>query len=267
MNVVATKFVQILFISFFSLNSQANESNIINPEDSSGIIYMTSTENKTDHSDECVILLHGLVRSNSSMDKIEDKLLSEGYQTVNHDYPSTDFTIADLAMKEIPQAIEECNQCQPKKIHFVTHSLGGILIRYFLEHNEIEDLGRVVMLSPPNQGSEAVDGLSNIPGFDMLNGPAGDELGTDENSVPLSLGSADFEVGIITGNETVNLILSQLIPGEDDGKVSVESAKLEGMTDFLVVPHSHTFIMKSDRVIEQILCFLDKGSFEHSNVD
>ncbi len=228
---------------------------------------MNSAENKSDHSDECVILLHGLVRSNSSMEKIEEKLKAEGYQTVNHDYPSTDFTIADLAMNEIPKAIEECNQCQPKKIHFVTHSLGGILIRYFLEHNEVEDLGRVVMLSPPNQGSEAVDELSNMPGFDLFNGPAGDELGTDENSVPVSLGAADFEVGIITGNESVNLILSQLIPGEDDGKVSVANAKLEGMTDFLVVPHSHTFIMKSDAVIEQILCFLKNGSFDHTKDD
>ena len=216
------------------------------------------------HSDECVILLHGLVRSNSSMEKIEEKLLSEGYQTVNHDYPSRDFTIAELAMSEIPKAIKECNQCQPKKIHFVTHSMGGILIRYFLENNDIENLGRVVMLSPPNQGSEAVDELANVPGFVTLNGPAGSELGTGENSVPVNLGPANFEVGIITGNESVNLILSQLIPGEDDGKVSVENAKLEGMKDFLVVPHSHTFIMQSDDVIDQVLHFLEQGKFDHT---
>lgn len=228
---------------------------------------MASAKKQNDHSDECVILLHGLVRSNSSMEDIEEKLLSEGYQVVNHDYPSRDFTIAELALSEIPKAIEECNQCQPKTIHFVTHSMGGILIRYFLEHNEIENLGRVVMLSPPNQGSEAVDELSDIPGFDFLNGPAGSELGTDENSVPVNLGAADFEVGIITGNESVNLILSQLIPGEDDGKVSVENAKLEGMKDFLVVPHSHTFIMKSEEVIKQILNFLQNGVFDHTKDD
>ncbi len=81
------------------------------------------------------------------------------------------------------------------------------------------------------------------------------------------LGPADYEVGIITGNESINLILSRFIPGEDDGKVSVESAKLDGMKDFLVVPHSHTFIMQSDDVIRQILEFLQNGRFKHARQD
>ena len=224
---------------------------------------MVSAKNKTDHSNECVILLHGLVRTKASMEKIEKKLLSEGYKVINHDYPSRNFTIAELAVNEIPNALKECEQCEASKVHFVTHSLGGILIRYFIEHSGIENLGRVVMLSPPNQGSELVDEIANIPGYDALNGPVGRELGTDDKSVPLSLGPANYELGIITGNESVNLILSRFIPGEDDGKVSVERAKLEGMTDFLVVPHSHTFIMKSDKVIEQILFFLQTGLFDH----
>ena len=228
---------------------------------------MGSEEIQIDHLEECVILLHGLVRSNSSMQNIEEKLLSEGYRTVNYDYPSRDFTIAELATNEIPKAIKECDQQQAKIIHFVTHSMGGILIRYYLENNEIENLGRVVMLSPPNQGSEIVDELANVPGYDTINGPAGRELGTDAESVPLNLGPADYELGIITGNESINLILSQFIPGEDDGKVSVENAKLEGMTDFLVVPHSHPFIMKSDVVIEQVLYFLQNGSFDHTKED
>jgi hypothetical protein len=225
---------------------------------------LPTAETKMDHSQECVVLLHGLVRTKSSMAKIEKKLLSEGYKVVNHDYPSRDFTIEELATNEIPKTLENCDQFGAKKIHFVTHSLGGILVRYYLESNEIKNLGRVVMLSPPNQGSEIVDELADVPGYDTLNGPAGRELGTDEKSVPRNLGPADYELGIITGNESVNLILSQFIPGEDDGKVAVENAKLEGMSDFLVVPHSHPFIMKSDTVIEQILHFLKNGSFDHS---
>ncbi len=224
---------------------------------------MPTTGIKTIHSQECVVLLHGLVRSKGSMSKIEEKLLSEGYKVVNHDYPSRDFTIEELASNEIPKTLEKCDQFGVEKIHFVTHSMGGILVRYYLENYEITNLGRVVMLSPPNQGSEIVDELADVPGYDTLNGPAGRELGTDEKSIPRKLGPADYELGIITGNESVNLILSQFIPGEDDGKVSVENAKLEGMTDFLVVPHSHPFIMKSDSVIEQILNFLQKGSFDH----
>lgn len=139
--------------------------------------------------------------------------------------------------------------------------MGGILVRHYLSKNHLENLGRVVMLSPPNQGSEAVDRLSSVPGFYFLNGPSGRQLGTLKNSLPKKLGPANFEVGIITGSRSINLFLSWLIPRKDDGKVSIESAKLEGMTDFLVLPHTHVFIMKSDGVIDQILYFLKKGRF------
>lgn len=224
---------------------------------------MGSAKN-SDQEEECVILLHGLVRSSDSMDKIEQRLLAEGYQTVNYDYPSRDYTIEELANHNIPEALRRCDQPQTRKIHFVTHSLGGILVRYYLQQHTIENLGRVVMLSPPNQGSEAVDELADLPGFELLNGPAGEQLGTDDNGLPAQLGPADFEVGIITGDHSVNLVLSQLIPGEDDGKVSIKNARLEGMKDFLVVPHSHTFIMRSDAVIDQIIFFLKNGIFDRS---
>jgi len=120
------------------------------------------------------------------------------------------------------------------------------------------------MLSPPNQGSEIVDKLSGMPGFEFVNGPAGMTLGTDEDDVPLRLGPANFDLGIITGSRSINLILSLLIPGIDDGKVSVERAKLEGMADFLIVPHSHPFIMKSPDVIYQVIFFIEHGRFDSS---
>ncbi len=227
---------------------------------------LDNNQAEIDHSNECVILLHGLARSSSSMSKVEDELISENYRTVNHDYPSTKFSISELSENEIPKMLTECVTDKVKKIHFVTHSMGGILVRNYLQENEIKNLGRVVMLGPPNQGSEVVDKLSNVPGFEAINGPAGNELGTDIESVPNKLGAADFELGIIAGNSSINLILSQLIPGEDDGKVSVERAKLEGMKDFMVVPHSHTFIMKSDLVIFQTLYFLKNGNFDHKKL-
>ena len=214
--------------------------------------------------DQCVVLLHGLARTASSMEDMETALREQGYYVVNVDYPSRDYKIEDLATTVVPQSIALCNQDTSGKIHFVTHSLGGILVRYFLAHNTLDNLGRVVMLSPPNQGSEVVDALKDMPGFYLINGPAGQQLGTDDASIPNNLPPVDYEVGVITGDTTVNYILSMLIPGDDDGKVSIERAKVHGMLDFLVVHHSHPFIMEADDVITQTLTFLRDGKFDHT---
>ena len=213
---------------------------------------------------DCVILLHGLARTDASMAKMEAALRADDYRVVNVDYPSRKETVERLAMDYVGHAVEDCRGSPHDKIHFVTHSMGGILVRYYLAHQRVEELGRVVMLSPPNRGSEVVDALGDVPGFGALNGPAGQQLGTDDNSMPNRLGSADYAVGIITGNKSINLLLSLLIPGDDDGKVSIERAKLDGMADFLVVPHTHPLIMTSDRVIRQTSYFLQHGEFERT---
>jgi hypothetical protein len=139
--------------------------------------------------------------------------------------------------------------------------MGGILVRYYLEHNEMPRLGRVVMLSPPNKGSEIVDKLGDTRIFKWINGPAGGQLGTDENSLPRSFGVPNYEVGIITGDKTINPVLSLLIPGKDDGKVSIENAKLTGMKDFLIVHKTHPFIMNDDKVLQQVEAFIENGVF------
>ncbi|MBA3010366.1 MAG: alpha/beta hydrolase [Proteobacteria bacterium] len=215
---------------------------------------MTSPEN------ECVILLHGLARTRNSMGAMEKALSREGYRVVNMEYPSRKFGIEKLANDTISKALIQCQAFFPKRIHFVTHSLGGILVRQYLSINQIENLGRVVMLSPPNKGSQVVDKIGQLPGFYWLNGPAGLQLGTD--GIPSKLGAVHFELGVITGNKSINFILSLLIPGEDDGKVSIDNAKVDGMSDFLVLPHSHPFIMKSEDVIHQTKYFLQHGYFE-----
>ena len=214
---------------------------------------------------ECVILLHGIVRTSRSMNKMQASLLADGYKVANWSYPSRKQSINVLAEEAISDAIEACNDSSVRRINFVTHSMGGILVRYYLAKHEIEDLGRVVMLSPPNQGSELVDLWSGWPGFELINGPAGYQLGTDENSLPLQLGPANFEVGIITGNNTTNPFFSIMIPGDDDGKVSVKSARLEGMADFLVVPEAHSLIMRDKAVIRQLTHFLEHGRFNRSD--
>lgn len=197
------------------------------------------------------------------MGEMEDSLLGAGYLVVNDGYASRDAQIDVLAATAIPPAVEKCRDQGAERISFVTHSLGGILARYYLSTDMPAELGRVVMLGPPNHGSELVDSLGKVPGFTMVYGDAGQQLGTGDNSVPLQLGAADYEVGIIIG-QTAGL-LSGLLPGEDDGTVTVESARLEGMTDFLVMDAGHTFVMNNNESIRQTLFFLANGRFDRGD--
>lgn len=206
-----------------------------------------------------VILLHGLARTDRSMHKLEQALLEQGYCVDNVRYESTRHDIETLSEQAIGAALATCPAGQP--VHFVTHSLGGILVRQYLENHRIENLGRVVMLGPPNKGSEVVDKLAEFPGFHFINGDAGMQLGTGATSVPNRLGRADFDLGIIAGTRSVNLLLSSIIPGADDGKVSVENTRLEGMRDHLEMPVTHTFMMQNTEVIEQVIHYLRFGEF------
>jgi len=138
------------------------------------------------------------------------------------------------------------------------------LVRQYLAEHGVKILKYVVMLGPPNKGSEVVDKLQKVPGFHFVNGDAGMQLGTGKLSVPNTLGSADFNVGVIAGNKSVNWILSSLIPGKDDGKVSIASTKLEGMNDHIEMSVTHPFMMKSDAVIDQVVFYLKYGKFERS---
>ena len=146
---------------------------------------------------ECVITLHGLLRGEGSMQPMADFLMQSGYQVVNLGYPSRDAPIAELAATVIPAALERCEGAE--RVHFVTHSLGGILVRHYLTDHNVPNLGRTVMLGPPNGGSEIVDKLGDLAVFEWLNGPAGQQLGTGPDSVPNQLGPVNYEVGVIAG--------------------------------------------------------------------
>jgi triacylglycerol lipase len=220
---------------------------------------ISGTFQTTALSSEHVVLLHGLARTSSSMEVMATALSSEGYQVWNMDYPSRKYSIPELA--KIVRAEIASKTAGAEKVHFVTHSMGGIIIRYIQKYDPLPDIGRVVMLSPPNHGSEVVDELGNTWHFELINGPAGRQLGTDKDSIPFKLGPVDFETGIITGDRSINWINSMIIPGKDDGKVSVESAKVEGMKDFLIVHASHPFIMKDKVVTSKCLSFLRNGHF------
>lgn len=211
---------------------------------------------------ECVVLLHGLARTAMSMNKMQRELEEAGFLTANIDYPSREHTVELLAEIAVTDGVTACRaRGDVSSIHFVTHSLGGILVRQYLSEHDIEELGRVVMLGPPNQGSAAVDQLGDVPGFDWLNGPAGRQLGKGEESIPLRLGPANFELGVIAGNRTIDPITSAVLENPDDGRVSVADTRLEGMADFIVVEHSHAFMMRMRKPIELTVRFLRSGSF------
>ncbi|PCJ20847.1 MAG: hypothetical protein COB04_03920 [Gammaproteobacteria bacterium] len=208
------------------------------------------------------MLIHGLARNTGSMFFISRFLKQKNYWVVRVAYPSTDESIEYLAEQYLPPAIKECQKETKGQIHFVTHSLGGILVRQFFQDKSFPRIRRVVMLSPPNKGSEVSDFLKDSILYRWLNGPAGQQLSTESTSLPNQLKPIDLEVGVITGNSSYEPWFSLLSEGEDDGKVSVENARLDEMVDFLVVPNNHTFIMNDSGVMKQVDQFLRNGHFE-----
>lgn len=216
------------------------------------------------HAGEHVILLHGMCRTSRSMARLERALCDCGYTVHNVDYPSRSACVAELSQQVISRALAECDRRGATRIHFVTHSLGGILVRSYLSRHDLPKLGRVVMMGPPNQGSEVVDRIGSWRLFGLINGPSGRELGTGPDSVPNRLGPARFSVGVIAGNRSINWINSAFIAGPDDGKVSIKRTCLAGMADHVVVPTSHPFMMKNTQVIRQAITFLQWGKFTRS---
>ncbi len=209
----------------------------------------------------CVVLLHGLGRLSNSMGELETKLGRAGYEVANIKYPSRSFAVDILSKDAIGRGLDQCRNTSEDKINFVTHSLGGILLRYYLAHESIDELGRVVMLGPPNQGSELVDGLLPIPGFRFIGGPAGVALGTGVGSVIQDLGSVEFDLGVIAGSTNINPLEFLFVPGPSDSIVSIESTKVEGMKAHLILPVTHTFMMRNNEVIDQTIHYLKTGFF------
>jgi len=207
---------------------------------------------------ETVVLVHGLGRTRVSMALLGSRLGEAGYRVVNIGYPSTRATMEEN-VATLRAKLQACCPA-PERVHFVTHSMGGIVVRRYLAEHSPAHQGRVVMLSPPSRGSEVVDAFSDSPLLQRLLGPSGAALGTDSASIPNRLGPARFELGVIAGNRSVSPISSWLIPGPDDGKVAVARARVEDAA-FLVVPATHSFIMNRPDVAREVVTFLRTGRF------
>lgn len=212
-----------------------------------------------------VVLLHGLARDKTNMQKIEKHFTAKGYQVINLDYDSREKPVEKL-VHDVAQMIKKRAIDKNKKIHFVTHSMGGLVARGYIHQYRPENLGRVVMLGPPNQGSEVASWLQNNWLYKKYYGAAGQQLVKGLKPLDGIIGeSADYELGIIAGTRSIDPVSSLFVlSGQDDGKVTVKATKLTGMTDHITLPVTHTFMMKNKTVIQQAVYFIRTGTFKRS---
>ncbi len=194
------------------------------------------------------------------MSELESKLQRAGYNTANIQYPSRKQSVASLALDAVGRGILECREENAALIHFVAHSLGGILVRQYLTEQQLSELGRVVMLGTPNQGAGIVDKLQGWPGFAWL-GPSAREIGTGQESIIPSLAPVDFELGVIAGDVSINPLGFALLGEANDSVVTVASTRTEFMSDHLVLPVIHNIMMRNNEVIDNTIHFLKTGNF------
>jgi pimeloyl-ACP methyl ester carboxylesterase len=208
-----------------------------------------------------VVLLHGLGRSARNMLILKWRLQGRGYHVCNVDYDSR-VDALETAADAVHASLEECVTTDGP-VHFVTHSLGGLVLRSLLERHPPSRAGRAVMLAPPNAGSEIADHFRGSVWTRSILGPLADQLGTGADDLPRRLPIPSIPFGVIAGNQWINPAGPLWLPGPHDGTVSVASTRLPGMLDHIVLPYTHTFIMNPARVADQIEAFLEQGRFLH----
>lgn len=205
-----------------------------------------------------VIYLHGIGRSSRSMRPILDAMPKEGFVHVPFEYPSTRVSIEQSAgfLHSLVESLTDVS-----KISFVVHSMGGLVVRRYLKDHRDPRIHRMVMLGAPNSGAELADMLRRNMLFRTVYGPAGQELVTDQNGTIATLPTPDFEFGIIAGGKGDDRGFNPLLPGDDDGTVTINSARLAGASDFLRIPRLHSFLMNDETAIAAVKCFLQHGRF------
>lgn len=199
------------------------------------------------NSKEYVVLVHGFCRTARSMRKMEKALSAEGYEVVRVNYPSRKGRIEDFSEIHLFSIIQEKCPNPERTIHFVTHSMGGLIVRYFLSQHDLQNMGKLVMLAPPNHGSMYANMLTKIPFTQFFFGPALEQLQTGDKRFSNNLPEPHYDVGVIAGKY--------------DEKVSIKNTQIDLMKDFLVVPRMHTHIMNARKVLQTTKTFLQQGRF------
>jgi hypothetical protein len=208
---------------------------------------------------ERVVLLHGLWRGFRAMDPLARRLHQEGFCTLNLPDPSSRLPLHTILDRIRPQIIRFAEN---HRVHFVTHSLGGILLRAMLADSPPWITGRSILLAPPNQGSEIVDWSAKHPIIHALLGPAGRDLGTHGAPTRLPGLPANLESAVIMGNKGTIPFFKRILGSDNDGIVSCERGRVDGMRDFRIIDADHTFIQQHPKAIEMTLRFLRKGHLE-----
>ena len=209
---------------------------------------------------ERVVLVHGLGRTQSSMWLLSARLEDAGYEVFRIEYHSLKDD-PETIRKDVARQIDACCANYAGVTHFVGHSLGGLVIRTYLDQTKPANLGRVILLGTPSSGTKVVDNLKVYKWFRWL-GPTTLSLGTGISQYPDGRQKPDYSLGVIAGlSGPISRLNDPLLPGADDGLVSVESTKIEGMTDFLIVQSSHAGLRYSKYVAEQVIHFLRTESF------
>jgi pimeloyl-ACP methyl ester carboxylesterase len=208
-----------------------------------------------------IVLLHGIARRSGSLAGLERILKADGYGTLNLDYPSRSSGLDDITL-QLQEPIARFDAGLDGRLHFVTHSMGGLVARAYITRHRPERLGHVVMLAPPNEGSEIADLLKRNPLYRAFFGPAGAELVTARpDELQRLLGPVDYPLGVIAGDRSLYPLSSLLLPGPNDGRVSVERTRVTGMSDHITVHATHPLIMRNREAIEQVRHFLRHGRF------
>lgn len=210
---------------------------------------------------ETVILIHGLARTHRSMSKLSRMLRAHEFMTVLLKYPSRKYNLETLSRQYIVPEVNAVLYAAHGPVHFVTHSMGGILLRMALPYVATENIGRIVMLAPPNHGSEIVDTMRKFKWFRSFFGPAAINLASTNHVYLEKLPPLPDHCGIISGDRSAFHLFDNALPRPHDGTVSVASTKMNGAHAHIVLHTSHPFIMRSGKVIEETIYFLKNGVF------
>jgi triacylglycerol lipase len=208
--------------------------------------------------DELVICLHGLWRSKWAMEPLAKQCVNSGFSCINLPYPSFRNTLEQMVERLDLLIQKEAENFS--KIHLLTHSLGGVIVRRYLDTCSHEKCSKVLMVAPPLQGSMIVDWLGKSPLRRVL-GPAGEFLSTAQMAGECQTISQDVESAVIMGDRVKIPILHHIIEGASDGIIRVQAGKIEGLNHFKVVHADHTFITSDPEVLAAADRFLRTGGF------